>query len=74
MKALLKIAILVLIAVGCTNEETERREVVYIERWDSHTFAIVDPYTGVNYIVYSHAQGVSMMPRFNADGTLYTDK
>lgn len=42
------------------------------------TYALVDNETGVNYIVVErnskYGEGVSITPRFNADGTLYVSE
>ena len=42
-----------------------------------NTWIVVDENTGVNYIVFSryvNGVSVSMTPRLNADGSLYTSK
>lgn len=36
--------------------------------------AVVDNETGVNYIVVERNSGVSITPRFNADGSLYVSE
>ena len=48
--------------------------------WNSHnglygnTYFAVDNETGVNYIAVERNYGVSITPRFNADGSLYVSE
>ncbi len=66
--------------VGCASETTHASnnnnnfEIKYENDKISRQFIYItiDKETGVNYIIASHIDGgISITPRYNADGTLY---
>lgn len=40
----------------------------------NYTLCVIDEHTGVNYIVVEGSHGMSIVPRYNQDGSLYTNK
>ena len=85
-KLLVSMALIVAFALGAcsdagvqANAEEETVEVVSFTRVShdlflGNTYIVVDNETGVNYIVVGGSNGVSITPRFNADGTLYVSE
>lgn len=77
------LAVLVAISilfVGCSSSNVEadggRGNELSLRRDNSSglldSYIIVDSATGVNYVVARTIEGVSIIPRYNPDGTLYT--
>lgn len=61
---------------GCgVNNNINAEDVLIFSRVDKDGYFNVykDEKTGVHYIKYSHANGVGLCPRYNADGNLYVD-
>lgn len=84
-KLLVSIALIVAFALGAcsdagvqANAEEETVDAFSFARTSNSgfygiTYTVVDNETGVNYIVVG-GNGVSIAPRFNADGTLYVSE
>lgn len=83
---LLMVLILLVSITGCgVKEKAEERLIVEevqnnkIEKTSNSEYIkeYVDPETGVHYLIYSYKAGYGgmggMCPRYNKDGTLYTD-
>ena len=68
------------IIVGCASTTTHASdnknfEIKYEnDRVSYHIYTTVDKETGVNYIIASHGDCISIIPRYNADGSLYISK
>lgn len=65
---------------GVQVNDEEETVAVFSFTWNSHnglygdTYIAVDNETGVNYIAVERNNGVSITPRFNADGSLYVSE
>ena len=70
-------AFLMLGVCNIISEASKNEEERVIEEYNNYSKSItiwVDKDTGVNYLVYKGFECVDMLPRYNADGTLYVDK
>lgn len=67
---LIFILVFMLTMFGCDTTETEDMQIEG-EFISSYIRVDVDPETGVNYILYG---GRGIVPRYNADGTLYVSE
>ena len=68
---------------ACSSGYVSENQANPIQIWEQnsngnyHTMLVVDDATGINYIVVSYIRpsgqsaGIAIVPRYNADGTLY---
>lgn len=78
MKKIIFVVCAVLVSLfvfGCTTEANgDSRSCLKMYHEDGYVCTVKDSETGVNYIVICcGGQDNAICPRYNADGTLYTD-
>ena len=85
-KAFIIIALIFVFLLGaCCTVKVEAAQDNPIKIWLENengpyrTLCVVDEETGVNYIVtaiegYGELHGIAITPRYNSDGSLYTNK
>lgn len=61
-----------LFITSCTPVFATQTEDFITVQKQGNMCIIMDPVTGVEYIVVGKQRGVSIIPRYNADGTLFT--
>ena len=84
MKKIKTIIILFVFAIagfifGCATTTTQASNNTFEIKYensnaDKTIYTTVDTETGVNYIIACSGKGISIIPRYNADGSLYVSE